>query len=129
MLYLKLKTLMLGVLQKVPVVLNLLITLRFALTVILPEATIPITYLQLLILGLIDLLLLLLSKTLGYCIWHRLYIYLLLLFLIFISIWFCDLVFILHSTLLLILISLCIYFKKGYVKCNILVIETTSRCY
>ena len=42
---------MLGVLQKVPVVLNLLITLRLALTVILPEATIPITYLQLLILG------------------------------------------------------------------------------
>lgn len=110
----RLKVLMLDILKYLPLSLNLipvifllgLITLPTSFPIILSVWTIPI-----LLIG--CLILLVFNKALGYCIWHRLYIYLLLLFLITISIWFCDIVFIVHGVLLLILIGLCIYFKKG----------------
>ena len=104
--------------------LNLIMTVTYLLSII-PNNPFSIiisqAHLILLTLGCTGLLII--SKALNYCIWHRLYIYLLLLFLIIISIWFCDIVFIVHGVLLLILISLCIYFKKGlcwnkcYLKC------------
>lgn len=110
----KLKTTMLKILQLLPMGLNLIYTLRFLAIVMFPNLiSIHLhLYSVILLIGL-GILLLIMSKALKYCIWHRLYIYLLLLFLIAISIWFCDIVFIVHGILLLILISLCVYFKKG----------------
>ena len=116
-----LKLLMLKILQWLPLVLNLIMTATYLLSII-PNNPFSIiisqAHLLLLTLGCIGLLII--SHALNYCIWHRLYIYLLLLFLITISIWFCDIVFIIHGVLLLILIGLCIYFKKGYAKTSVI---------
>lgn len=111
---LKLKILMLKVLQLLPLVLNLIMSTLYLLLIIPGNPfLLRISSLQLVLLMLFCPVLWIISKALNYCICHRLYIYLLLLFSITISIWFCDVVFIIHGALLLLLISLCIYFNKG----------------
>ena len=110
----KLKILMLNLIRHLPLALNL-VPASFLIFLIICPTSFPIIIqvweLPILFIG--CLILWVISHALKYCIWHRLYIYLLLLFSITISIWFCDVVFIIHGALLLLLISLCIYFKKG----------------
>jgi hypothetical protein len=110
----KLKMWMLKILQWLPMTLNLMFSLMFLGLVLFPNLITFVLFQSSLILLMVGCIVLwVISHALKYCIWHRLYIYLLLLFLITISIWFCDIVFIVHGVLLLILIGLCVYFKKG----------------
>ena len=106
-----LKLIMLKGVQWFPLVLNLVILIITLKLIVFPP--IVITSGLWVVLLLIGIILLLLSKALNYCVWHRLYIYLLLLFLVTIPIFFCGIIFIVHGVLLLLLIGLCIYFKKG----------------
>lgn len=110
----KLKMWMLKILQWLPMTLNLMFSLMFLGLVLFPNLITFVLFQSSLILLMVGCIVLwVISHALKYYIWHRLYIYLLFLFLIAISIWFCDIVFIVHGVLLLMLIGLCIYFKKG----------------